>query len=145
MLFVGSLHWQIANKVMWTSWRRPQWCLWRVNLNIRPIRRAPYGPLWANMTSSTKPEVYALSPEEDRVTATRNKCRKCREVWNAALRYMHATGQTDIHTDTLITILRILIAGEVIAYNQSICLAVFSGPGARPLVLWKLLFTTKHC
>ena len=56
---------------------------------------------------------------------------------------MYASGQTDIHTDTLITVLRILTAGEVIAYNQSICLAVFSGPECPSLSFVKTFIHQK--
>jgi len=85
--------------------------LWWVILSIRPI--APCGPLWANMTSCTKPEVHVeLSSEKDQATATGNMCRKFREVWTCGL-WHNASGQTDIQTHTLMAILRTPADGKV--------------------------------
>jgi len=73
-----------------------------ITLRIRPISHVPYGPLRANMTSSTKPEVHNILHCRQRRTEQRPQL-TCREnslkfvcgFWNT-----RADRQTDRHTDT---------------------------------------------
>jgi len=63
-------------------------------------------PLRPNVTSSIKPEVHNVAPEEDLATATGDPHTKLCADRPSASRDMLADRQTDAQTDGLITILR---------------------------------------
>jgi len=85
---------------------------------IYPLSHAPYSPLWANVTSSTKPEVQNVFRRDRataQVTCTENFVRFGHVVFEICER---TDRQTHRHRDTLIAILRTPIRGELIILAQ---------------------------
>ena len=66
----------------------------------RPLSHAPYGPLWANITSPTKQEVIqSLHCRQRRPSLGHNTYRKFREVWTCHFWDVQANRQTYRHID----------------------------------------------
>ena len=94
------------NTTVQTSHFAPGAAPWWVTLSRRPIIHAPRGPLWTNMTSSTKPEVHNVlhcrqrrTEPRPRVTCIENFVKFGRvDFWD-----MRADRQTDTHSAKLRT------------------------------------------
>jgi len=91
--------------------------LW-VTLSMHPINHTPYGPLWANVTSSTKPEAHHVLHCHQRRPKPRPQVTCTENLVGLDMSFFrYASGQTNRETDILVTVFASLLGVKLVGWS----------------------------